>query len=210
MITKLSFDDGAADDIRLAELLDKHKFDAIFYLPSRWGSVNNWGRRQPLSHSQAKDIARRFEIGSHGTNHALLTRIPEDLARDEIFTSKRELEEFFGKPVTKFCYARGYANPEIQQMVKEAGYESARSTVVGYLHESENPYFEQTTVHVGYDRKEYAGLSWFEYAMKMLNEAVKTPDSVYHLWGHSWEISEYDGWYDLDILLKEVRNVRHE
>lgn len=204
-----SFDDGTVEDIRLAELLDKYDIYAIFYFPVYGEIVNEKQGRTSLSKGQRKTIAKSFEIGSHTLTHPKLTRIRPAIAWSEISHSRKYLQDEFGQDVESFAYPRGYANPELQVMVKEAGYTNARSTLVGYIHESENPFFTQTTVHVGYNRKEYAGKTWLEYAKHMLNQALKTPDSVYHLFGHSWEIDKNDGWYDLEELFKELHASTH-
>lgn len=208
MRIKSSWDDGAMEDARLAKLLRKYDIDAVFYWPVDFKSCNEASGRISLNPREAQNIADKFEIGSHGVTHALLTRIPIEQARMEITDSKGMIENQYGVKITRFCYPRGYANPDLQQIVKEAGYESARSTVVGRILPGENPYFEETTVHVGYDRREYGGKSWLEYARHMLEEAVQTEGSVYSIFGHSWEISKYDGWHDLETLFKEVKAVR--
>lgn len=203
-----SFDDGTVDDLRIAELLDKYDLYGIFYFTA-WPETHNEKKgRQSLNAQQRAEIAKRFEIGSHTVTHALLTRINLDKATYEIKESKRLLEEEFDINITSFCYPRGYANADLQKIVEEAGYTNARSTLVGYIHRSENPFFEQTTVHLA-PRKEYGGQKWIDYALKLLDEAIKTPDSVYHAWAHSWELSEHDGWYDLEKLLKRVNETPH-
>ena len=155
-----------------------------------------------LSEKQVEWVGRNTTIGSHTVTHPLLTRISLEEAYNEIVDSKAMLEAEFNTKVDKFCYPRGYANPEIQKIVVEAGYESARSTLVGYIHESENPYFEQTTLHVGCDRKEYGGMSWYDYGIEMYELAKKEPDANYHIWGHGWEVYKNDGVNDLKRLLK--------
>lgn len=202
-----SFDDGTVEDMVLADILVKHGLEE--YTTLFWpvmGSVANEPKgRTSLSNDQMNDLASLFKIGSHTVTHRLLTRIPLEEARTEIVESKRLLEERFGQNIDKFCYPRGYANPDIQKIVQEAGYVSARGVGVGYVHGSENPYYEQTTVHVGCDRKEYGGKSWFDYAMYMLDLASNTANAVYNLWGHSYEIASYPGGFEkLEALLNEV------
>jgi len=206
-----SFDDASVEDMEIAELMVKYKFieDTVFYFPVSPSVVNERKGRQSLSKKHQHEIAELFEIGSHTITHPLLTRISTSSAKTEILDSRKMLKTEFGQSINKFCYPRGYANPEIQTLVKEAGYKNARSTLVGYIHQSENPYFEQTTAHVGCDRKEYGGQHWFSYAKTMLAEARNTPDSIYHLWGHGYELKAYPkGLYLFEELLKELQNER--
>lgn len=192
-----SWDDGSKEDLKIAELMNKHGIETTFYWPVMIPNI----KFPTLSPRDRKQIAKKFEIGSHTITHPLLTRVDIEQARTEIEESREMLASEFGQDILKFCYPRGYSNPEIQQMVVESGYESARSTLVGYIHETENQYFEQTAVHVGCDRKEYAGLSWLEYGLKMLEEARKVPDSVFHFWGHGWELTKNNAWGDFKKLL---------
>lgn len=203
-----SFDDGTIDDLRAAELLDKYDQYGIFYFTVMPHTHNEKKGRPSLSPKDRRDIAKRFEIGSHTCTHPLLTRIEPRKAKQEIEDSKYMLEQEFDINITSFAYPRGYANPEIQTAVKDAGYSNARSTLVGYIHPSENPFFTQTTVHMA-DRKEYGGHKWLDYATNLLEEAIKTPESVYHVWGHSYEITEQDGWHDFEELLKRVNESTH-
>lgn len=200
MKIKSSWDDGSIEDVKLSKLMAKYGIETTFY----WPVMTQSDKFMTLSPTQRKNIAKKFEIGSHTITHPLLTRIDVEQARAEIEESREALASEFDQDILKFCYPRGYSNPEIQQMVVEAGYESARSTLVGYIHESENTFFEQTTVHVGCDRKEYAGLPWLDYALKMLEQARKTPNSVFHFWGHGWEITKNNAWGDLETLLENL------
>lgn len=204
MKIKASFDDATIQDIRLAELMKKYDIETIFYWPVKPELCNEPIGRVSLQPHHMDQISQEFEIGSHTISHPLLTRIPIEDARTEIIESRQMLQDRFGQDIESFCYPRGYSNPEIQEAVVEAGYSSARSTLIGYVHETENPYFEQTALHVACDRKEYAGLSWLEYGHKILEIARQVPDSVFHFFGHSWEIDKNNAWDDLESLLKEL------
>lgn len=200
-----SIDDGSYYDLEIAKLFKSFGIPVTMYLTIDHVGMATRKGYTPMTSNQAKSIARITEIGSHTVTHPLLTRVSPEDAYNEILDSKNMLEATYNKPVTKFCYPRGYANPEIQNMVKEVGYKSARSTIVGYLHKSENPYFEQTTLHAGCDRKEYAGMNWYDYGIKMYEESKHLTFSDYHIWLHGWEIAKYpNGIKLLKKLLKEI------
>lgn len=190
---KTSWDDATVQELKIAELLFKYNLvnNTIFYFPVMPQVVNEPKGRQSLSEEQQKTIAKSFEIGGHTITHPLLTRIPIDLCVPEVVDSRKMLQEKFNQDINSFAYPRGYANPEIQLLVSSAGYTNARSTLVGYVHKSENVFFEQTTVHVGCDRKEYGGVNWLDYAKKMYDIYKTTPDGIYHLWGHGFEVNNY-------------------
>lgn len=190
-----SFDDGSVEDLILSEMMKTYGIETIFYFPTHPRDVNEPHQRTSLNPEQRQHIAKHHEIGSHTQTHPLLTRIDSRAAWHEINESRIELQKEFNQDIRAFCYPRGYANPELENMVKDAGYTHARGVTVGYLDKPENPYYEQTTVHVGCDRKEYAGLTWYQYARQMIQEA--TPDSIFHLWGHGWEIAKDVHAFDL-------------
>lgn len=203
----ISFDDASVQDIDVADIITKHGLEdsTTFFFPVMPTIVNEPRGRRSLTPEQVDDIASKFEVGSHTITHQLLTRISPESARTEIFDSKKLLEDRFSRPITQFSYPRGYANPEIQKMVQEAGYLTARSTLVGYIHPSENPYFQQTTVHVGCDRKEYGGKNWIDYADHMLELAKSTPNSIYSIFGHGYELASYPNGLQLfDELLDRL------
>jgi peptidoglycan/xylan/chitin deacetylase (PgdA/CDA1 family) len=198
-----SFDDGTIEDLYLAELMQKYEIPTIFYWPVYPERVNEIKGRDSLTMTDMKIIAQQFEVGSHTLTHPLLTRIADHLAWAEIDYSRKMLQDRFGQEIKSFAYPRGYANSTLQLMVKEAGYSDARSTLVGYIHDSENAYFTQTTLHIA-PRKEYGGLSWLEYGRRMLKQARKTKDSVFHLWAHGWEIEKNHDWDDFELFIKEL------
>jgi len=64
-----------------------------------------------------------FEIGSHSMAHPYLTRLSKRNAWIEIKESKDVLEELINYPVTSFAYPFGASDPQIENMVREAGYQ---------------------------------------------------------------------------------------
>lgn len=213
MITfKASFDDGAKEDLRLAELMIKYDIDDVmFYLPAEWQTHNLQLGREPLSLQDVNDLTSEFEIGSHTITHPLLTRIPLVDAEYEIVESKRILNQLLGFDVESFCYPRGYANPDIKELVRN-NYESARNTLIGTLEASDDAVWESTTVHAGGKRrKEYENTTWLEEGLRLLKDAIAMSqdgkDPIYHIFGHSWELTRERGWDDLELLLKEIKAV---
>jgi len=203
MILLSSWDDGANHDIRLAELLKKYNIPATFYIPYDWQNYCRMKGWVPCTEEEMQYIADNFEIGSHTITHPLLTQIDIKRAEKEIVGSKKLLEDKFGKPVTKFCYPRGYADRAIRDIVREH-YEEARNTLVGSLEPPEDKAWTPTTVHVACQRKEYLGDHWLDFALAKLKTARKRKNAIYHIWGHSHEISKNDGWKALEYLFSEV------
>ena len=68
-------------------------------------------------------------IGSHTVSHPGLTRIKEDLVKEELSESKARIQEMLHVEVKHFSYPHSMQNKNIQTLVKESGYDSA---VIGY------------------------------------------------------------------------------
>ncbi len=74
------------------------------------------------------------EIGGHTCSHPILTRIPPDQARREIFESRRILQEMLSTDIHFFAYPNGGPgdfNAEIAGFVRQAGYQAAVTLVEG-------------------------------------------------------------------------------
>ncbi|MCD6099142.1 MAG: polysaccharide deacetylase family protein [Candidatus Marinimicrobia bacterium] len=73
-------------------------------------------------------------IGSHALSHIILSKVPIDYARHEIFQSKKVLEEKLGEEISLFAYPNGSAddfNEKIIDLVREAGYICACALIKG-------------------------------------------------------------------------------
>ncbi len=137
---EITFDDAYRNlFVNGLPVLQKAGVRAITYVvTSLIGKSNEWdqvggARREPLMDRTqlAEWIAAGHEIGSHGLTHRSLTALSRDEARQEITDSKHRLEDFFGQPIRHFCYPYGDWNEAIRDMVQEAGYETATSTIAG-------------------------------------------------------------------------------
>ena len=78
------------------------------------GKLNEWDLRDGeapemlMDAAQVRDwLAAGHAVGSHSLSHARLTRLTLRDAREEIFASKKKLEDAFAVPVEHFCYPYG-------------------------------------------------------------------------------------------------------
>jgi peptidoglycan/xylan/chitin deacetylase (PgdA/CDA1 family) len=194
-----SFDDGSLYDLKLAEILRKWKIPTIFYIPTCC----------EIMPDDIRDLAKDFEIGGHSKTHPMdVKKLSEAQMRREIKENKEWLEYLTGKPITKYCHTRGRYNDLFISLLKEYGYKEARTTVVGNLKPTEDPFKTYTTVHA-FQRSEYNGEDWLDYAKRMWQEAKKIDGAVYHVWGHSKELFLYGQQDKLEELFAYIYEDLH-
>ncbi len=118
-IAAITFDDGYADNFTEAyPVLAGAEASATFFVPSGWV-----GRKGHMNESQLRELdAAGFEIGSHSRTHRELPFLQDDEIHEEVFGSKRELEDIVGRPVESFAYPRGMYDFRCQAIVEAAGY----------------------------------------------------------------------------------------
>lgn len=212
-----SWDDGHPSDLRVADLLEKHRLSGTFYVPC----MNSEGR--PVM--RAGEIVRlgaRFEIGGHTRTHIVLTKLPASEAAREIVGNKARLEDVLGREVMGFAYVRGRHNRLVRRLVEEAGYRYARTTTnlmdrPGHdrlrLPTTVQFYRHSRSVLLRNYLRAGPSLSRAAVLVRLLRsqdllegltaaaERCAAAGGAFHLWGHSWELDEHALWGTLDRLL---------
>ncbi len=226
LLVTTSWDDGDILDARLAELLERYGIQGTFYITKDY-------RKERLAEEDIRALSRFHEIGGHSLTHPDLRAIGELEKREEILGSKQWLEGVLGKEVSMFCYPRGYYDDATLAITKESGYRGARTTKLGNIASSKNPFEMHTTMQVypfplrklnkdhyywGRLLEPYAqrapGLralgvstlsmtSWQAAARAAFNAAHKK-GGTFHVWGHSWEIEKYGMWEELEEFLRYI------
>ncbi len=175
-----TWDDGATEDLRLAEILNRQGYRPTFFL------THNSKAAEFLD----KLIALNVEIGSHGYNHPFLYRIPPDTVKDECRAMRRFLETKLGHPVVSYAYPNGYSpaydvdGDYVLRGVEAAGYWSGRTTNVAQetIDSIKNPLMWQTDGFFGNSKP-----------LEAVWEKTKTKDgAIFYFWGHSWQIGKTD------------------
>ena len=223
----LTFDDGSPSDLRIAELLEKYRLHGTFFVPIN-NSMN--GGISVMTRSQLRQLSKKFEIGAHTLEHVALTKITPDEAKNELRYSKKELENIIGKPVIKFCYPYGYFNKNIMNLVREAGFISARTTSWFHTDRKFDPYSEPTTIHFfrhpvwehfGHclKWKNFNGLEYYIHShcptspvslSEIFLEKAKKEKGIFHLWGHSWLFDREGLWTEFEKVLKLLSANNHD
>jgi peptidoglycan/xylan/chitin deacetylase (PgdA/CDA1 family) len=136
----LTFDDGFRNvfENAMAPLAEYKKTAIQFLVPNFIGKFNEWDLRDGEAAEPLMDTGQIREwlrgghsIGSHSLTHARLTRLTLRDAREEIFASKKKLEDVFGVVIEHFCYPYGDWNEPVRDLVVEAGYRTACTTDFG-------------------------------------------------------------------------------
>ena len=216
-----SWDDGHPADLRVAELLAKHGVSGTFYVPNS----NVEGRPVMLS-SEVRQLGRCFEIGGHTRDHVSLLRVTPDEAALQIGGNKAWLEGLLGQEVAGFAYVRGHHDRTVRRLVRRAGFRYARTVRNLCASPGDDPFRMPTTVQffahepAVYMRNYLMGgpttqrLAVLRAALREKGLAGRVRGVAgacigaewdFHLWGHSWEIEQYDLWDELDRLLGWLR-----
>jgi peptidoglycan/xylan/chitin deacetylase (PgdA/CDA1 family) len=163
----ITFDDGFADQMKAYEILKRQGMKATFYIingseRSRWciGAGRRYGDPlqpasgcgdQYLTWDQVRELDRSgvVEIGAHTMDHADLPILPAELRRWEVGESKAGLERELGHEVRQFAYPYGAYDAATIEAVREAGFETAVTTVAGTL-QAPGHEFELTRVRDAY------------------------------------------------------------
>jgi peptidoglycan/xylan/chitin deacetylase (PgdA/CDA1 family) len=126
----LTFDDGYADAYTNAFVqLNRAGFGGTFSIVTGWV-----GQPGYLTWDQIREMTGvGMEMVAHSVSHPDLGVEPDNVVRDQLNRSKRELEENLGQPVAFFVYPSGepfrYGTKERQaqvvSMLQEAGYRGA-------------------------------------------------------------------------------------
>lgn len=135
----LTFDDGYRDFYTDAyPILKKYHAKATQYVISGFLNQSNH-----LLTSQLQEIAKDglVEIGAHTVNHVWLKGQTLQTVTNEVVQSKSTLEKLIHSPVVSFAYPFGAFDLQALNVVKNAGFLSATSTIPGAEQTQENRYF---------------------------------------------------------------------
>jgi peptidoglycan/xylan/chitin deacetylase (PgdA/CDA1 family) len=129
----LTFDDGSADHLEVAEALADRSLRCVFFVPSA-----SLGRPGALTADGCRRlVALGHVVGSHARHHAPLAGLTLAELRAQVEKSKAQLEEVTGTSVSTFAPPGGIGHPELPEMLERAGYEASRSTSWGFYRSPE-------------------------------------------------------------------------
>ena len=105
----------------------QHVVDSVCgqcHVPPPKPAVLGWGELRRLA---SDGVA----LVPHTHRHPLLDRVPIDTAREEISRSRKVLAEQVGEVPAAFAYPSGHYTPQVREIVRQAGFQLAFTTVRG-------------------------------------------------------------------------------
>ncbi len=96
--------------------------------------------RQALSLEELAEITQFTDLEPHTRSHPILPLCDEAECREEIAGSKRDLERLLGRPCRHFAYPNGAHGEREVELVRAAGFASARTIEHGWNGIDADPY----------------------------------------------------------------------
>jgi peptidoglycan/xylan/chitin deacetylase (PgdA/CDA1 family) len=106
-------------------MLDVEEQDLVMKTIRNWSGVSSQKIiTRAMNHDELLQLADDglIEIGAHTRHHPMLPRLSLERQKDEIVSSKHELEEKLGKRIHGFAYPNGRATDDAKRIVREAGF----------------------------------------------------------------------------------------
>lgn len=215
-----SWDDGHVNDFRLAELLEKYKLPGTFYIPA----FND--EHEVMSETQVVTLSEKFEIGGHTLHHRRIYGTSPQLFQEEIHGCYGWLSQLLGKNPDSFCFPGGVYNQAAIEYALKTGFKIIRTTeLLNPSIDLKNPVLPTTLQVYPHSSFTYCKhlVKRFKFSSLLLYLKSERSSDVqrnleyylnyieehggcFHLWGHSWEIEEYNLWTMLEELLKALSN----
>ena len=221
-----SWDDGHPFDMKVSDMLLKYKIPGIFYIPG----INP--ERNIMKKKDIYELSQLHKIGSHTYNHQYLHKISLDNVYDEVKDGRDYLESLTGKEIPDFCYPGGFYNKNIEDVIKPI-VNNARTTRIFSL-QDQDVFSKHTSIHLAerglrsqtlnaivnayYPLKFnllkniWSEKSIYEITSLLILDCMRYPEVDFniHIWGHSWEIDQYNSWNKLEDLFNFIYNINEK
>lgn len=193
------WDDGVTTDVRLVDILRRHRAKATFNLNA---GLHERQRRSfwtykgtdvsRLGWDEMGEVYQGFTIANHSLTHPYLEQMTVDAAQRETVEGRDRLQQFFGQPVPGFAYPFGSYNEAVMQLVRQAGHIYARTTgSVDYPFPPGDAMAFHPCCHF------LAPDLWSRY------ERAKQ-HGVFYFWGHSYEMIMDEMWIAFEQAIARI------
>ena len=134
----ITFDDGYQDYYTQAfPILERYKFTATVFLPTDYIG-RSFKEKLCLTWNQVRELRRYGHyIGSHTATHPQLQKLPRMVVREELRSSKKQIEDALGEPISAFSYPFRFPEQDrkfvdlLKDEMKSAGYKVGVTTIIG-------------------------------------------------------------------------------
>lgn len=136
----ITFDDGFQGCVDYAvPILLEHRFTAVFYLvaglmggPSTWLEAERGMTFPLMDWATARQLVDEgFTCGTHTLTHPRLAQVDSVTCYQELYESRRLLEERLNTRVLHLAYPFGSFNADVRACAMQVGYRSACTTIAG-------------------------------------------------------------------------------
>ncbi len=134
----ITFDDAFENTVDAVELLCAQGLRANVYV-----TTGQMDRASMLRRDQLEWLSRRpemVELGAHSVTHPRLDELSSDEITQEVFESKRRMEELVGRTIDAFAYPYGNYDQRVRSAAIAAGYSSAAAVKNALSHPGDDPW----------------------------------------------------------------------
>jgi peptidoglycan/xylan/chitin deacetylase (PgdA/CDA1 family) len=131
----------------LLRLLDADTRDEVLDALANWVGLEQSGRSdyRAMTTGELTELAQSgcVDIGGHTMSHPVLSTLPAEAQYGEIVGGRQRLESIIGCRIRTFAYPYGASQDftdETAEIVREAGFQSACTTIPGSIEAGDDPF----------------------------------------------------------------------
>lgn len=198
----VSYDDGALQDVRLINLLNRYGIKGTFNLNSHLMEIEfEWTHEsglviKRLPKNIASNLYNGHEIASHTLTHPFMDNLSEKEIMHELKTDKINLEKIFGKNIKGFAVPFEYYSDLIEKCVRNCGFEYARISEEAHSYTPTKDFF-----------KLKAGVFHLDPNLdSYIDDFISTEEELAfcQIAGHSYDLDTENMWDKIENVFKKV------
>lgn len=195
----LSYDDGAAVDERLIDIMQKNGLKGTFNLnSSMFACVPGSDEEKRVNRLKQLYIESGNEIACHGVYHPMLEKLTLPQMLHEILDDRENLEKEFGRIVRGMAYPYGTYNNDVLQALKLCGICYSRTVgTTGGFEIPQNWLELKATCH-------HDDARLWEITDRFINSSGCKEPMLFYMWGHSHEFQRNNNWNRFEEFAEKV------
>ena len=197
-----SYDDGVAQDIRLAEIFNRNGLKCTFNINSgMMGGDSQWKKNNVMVRRMRPEECRKtyqgHEVAVHALTHPHLENLPREEIEKEIAQDKKNLESIFDCEIHGMAYPFGTYNDEVLSVRRENNIRYARTvSCTGRFDIPENFLTLPATC-------KHTDENLMELARQFVDLQPEEPQ-LFYVWGHSYEFDTDNNWEVIEQFCQMV------